>query len=145
MLAFFFAALATTSSIAERHGENDVVALGDVKSKDGQIIADRMLPFRQIDLRTKEDRERNVRTLRVVLIGCVKVPGVYEVKEGTTLEDLLAAAKLIRDHYPVRPASGRIQMYRKNEELRLLNTSKGDDVKIRLADGDVITVRAFIL
>jgi hypothetical protein len=127
-------------------GINDVVRLSDTKDTKGNRLSDMIMDFREYDIRTQAERSNNIATIRVIVVGCVRCPGVYTARTQFRLKELLPQKTLITlsDHL-AHSAITAIMLYRKGEAPRKLNLELPKDAETTLQDGDVLNIRALIL
>lgn len=127
-------------------GINDVVRLSETEDTKGKRLSDMMMDFREYDTRTQAERNNNIPTIRVVVVGCVRCPGVYTARAHFRLKELLPPRLLISasDHL-AQSVTTAIVLYRKGEAPSKLNLDRPRDAEMILQDGDVLNIRAVIL
>lgn len=95
--------------------------------------------FRTYDLYRNEGKKAHV-----TLLGCVSSPGLYGLKEGFKLTDLLKNRIIPPDKHLVYSFVSGIEIYRKGILVTVgLNDEEGKSFGLK--DGDVIRVKAILL
>lgn len=119
---------------------DDAIRLAYYEDSNGQRLSSLILPFRQYDRRKHKVESVKV---RVTVIGCVNLPGVYDIDETTTVGTILEGSQPVKNH----PASAfnKVVLYRKNNETKTLNRYASTDMAMFCEDGDVINVQAVTL
>lgn len=122
-------------------GIADVMRNANIKGKSGAPLSASILPFKSYDLRAENEQSIGANSIRIVVIGCVVLPGVYQIKVGTTFSEILKRAGLITgDEYPVQSHTRGIELYRKSMDKRIIDIQSERDSNEVIADGDVLNV-----
>ena len=140
-LVFFLVGVLTPPAHGEAIGVADVMRNADALGKDGKPLSSVISAFGNYDLRSEDEKKQNIKTVRVVVVGCVVLPGVYQVKAGTNLAKILArAGPITGDNNPVHSHLGGIVLYRNGQEAKKLSLNKKADAEDKMIDGDVLNI-----
>lgn len=144
--AIWLSVLAASAFCGGSVGITDVVNLSDTEDTKGNRLSDMISDFREYDTRTQAERSNNIATIRVVVVGCVRWPGVYTARAQLRLKELLPKKTLITasDHL-AHSVTTAIVLYRKGKAPSKLNLELPKDAEMTLQDGDVLNIRAVIL
>lgn len=121
-------------------GVTDPIEYAEMENEQGIKLADLILDFQNYDRRTDKAKHE----VRVVLLGCVRAPGVYEIDQGVKIGDFIGNMLIKGSDHHAHSLSRMTKFFRLQKDMEAIDPS-GESAGLILEDGDVIYIPAVVL